>query len=176
MIEDGSIGILFGLLSLWRLDWNDPFARGEARPALSYAIAQNVENGVNGSRELRLTYLTDRTVGPLQIMWDASVSDRGGIYLGGGGHMEQDFNIGGVETFVGISAMVGLWNQGNDANLGFPVEFRTTAEFGVSLTEATRVSVYTDHRSHARLSKLFPMDNFVNRGLESVGVRLTQRY
>lgn len=176
MIEDGSIGILFGLLSLWRLDWNDPFALGEARPALSYAVAQNFENGVEGSRELRLSYFTDTTIGPLQVMWDASVSDRGGIYVGGGGRMEKEFDLAGVQAFVGISAMIGLWNQGNDVNLGFPVEFRTDAEFGVSLTENTRISVVTDHRSHARLAKLFPSDNFVNSGMESIGIRLTKRY
>ena len=176
MFENGAIGIVFALLTLWRTEWDDPFKAGYERPGLAYSIGQTYENKAQISQEFRLSYFTDRTIGPVQVMWDASLTNRGGLFVGGGGHMEQSFDLGGVEAFVGISALVGLWNPSNDVDLGFPVEFRTDLEVGVSLSDTSRISIVSDHRSHARLSKVFGGDNFRNMGMESIAVRYTRRF
>jgi len=101
-------------------------------------------------------------------MWDASLTNKGGLYGGIGGHMEYDFQIGSIPAYVGISALVGLWNPSNDVDLGFPIEFRTDLELGVEVWDNTRLSIVSDHRSHARLSKLAGGSNFRNRGMESI--------
>ncbi len=176
MFENGALGIVFGLLSLWRTDWADPLAPGQATPGLAYSIGQTFENGQEISQEFRLSYFTPRTIGPVQVMWDASLTSRGGVFVGGGGRMEQDFQVGPVPAYVGLSALVGLWNPSNDVDLGFPIEFRTDLEIGVELSDTARISLVSDHRSHARLSKLFGGDNFRNRGMESIALRYTQRF
>lgn len=176
MFENGSAGIVFALLSLWRTDWDDPFKRGFEEPGYAYSIGQTYEDEREISQEFRVSHFTPRTIGPLQLMWDASITTKGGIYLGGGGHMEQDFQIGPVPFYFGMSALIGVWNQGNDVDLGFPVEFRTDIELGVELSENTRLSIVSDHRSHARMSKLFNVENFRNSGMESIALRITRQY
>jgi len=147
-----------------------------AQSGLAYSIGQTYEDREEVSQEFRLSYFTPRMIGPVQVMWDASLTSKGGIYLGGGGHMEHAFQIGPVPAYVGISALVGVWNPSNDVDLGFPIEFRTDVELGVKIWENTRLSIVSDHRSHARLSKLFGGDNFRNRGMESIAVRFTQQF
>lgn len=176
MFENGAIGIVFGLLSLWRTDWADPFAPGMAQPGLAYSIGQTYEDKEKISQEFRLSYFSPRTVGPVQVMWDASLTSKGGLFVGGGGHMEYDFQIGSVPAYIGISALIGLWNPSNDVDLGFPIEFRTDLELGVEVWENTRISIVSDHRSHARLSKLTGGGNFRNQGMESIALRLTRQF
>ena len=176
MIENGTLGIVFGLLSLWRTDWSDPFAQGTATPALAYSIGQTYEDGSEISQEFRLSYFTDKTIGPVQLMWDASLTTRGGLYVGTGSRMEFPFQIGTIPAYIGMSAIVGLWNPSNDVDLGFPIEFRTDLEFGVEVWDSTTLSIVTDHRSHARLSKLTGGGNFRNSGMESIALRLTRRF
>ncbi len=176
MFEDGSIGVVFALLTLWKTDWSDPFAEGLTQPSLAYSIGQTYENSNPISQEFRRSHFTDRTIGPVQVMWDASVTTKGGIFLGGGGRMDYEFNLGPVPVYAGISALVGLWHKGNDVDLGFPIEFRTDVEVGVEFREGMRLSVVTDHRSHARLAKITGNDDFKNGGMESIAVRLTHTY
>ncbi len=176
MFENGAIGIAFALLSLWRTDWADPLAPGSAQAGLAYSIGQTYEDREKISQEFRLSYFTPRKIGPVQVMWDASLTTKGGVYLGAGGHMEQQFQIGPVPAYVGISALLGVWNPSNDVDLGFPLEFRTDLEVGVEIWENARLSVVSDHRSHARMAKLFGGDNFRNSGMESIALRFTQRY
>jgi|GEM_PF-6900679 len=176
MFENGTLGIVFGLLSLWRTDWSDPFAPGLDTPALAYSIGQTYENSDPISQEFRLSYFTDRSIGPVQVMWDASLTNKGGFYVGGGGRMEYEFQLGPIPAYVGLSALIGFWNPSNDVDLGFPIEFRTDLELGVALTERTRLSIVSDHRSHARLSKLTGGGNFRNQGMESIALRLTRQF
>lgn len=176
MFEDGTIGVAFALLALWRTDWSEPFAAGQATPGIAYSIGQTYEDREKVSRELRLTYLSPRKIGPVQVTWDASLTSKGGIYGGVGGHMEQEFHIGPVPAFVGISALVGLWNPSNDVDLGFPIEFRTDLEVGVEIWDNARISIVSDHRSHARLAKLAGGSNFRNKGMESIALRFTQQF
>lgn len=176
MIENGSAGIVFALLALWRADWDDPFARGFETPGYAYSIGQTYEDRVEISQEFRVSHFSRNTIGPVQLMWDASVTTKGGIYLGAGSHIEYDFNLGPVPAYVGMSALIGLWHQGNDVDLGFPVEFRTDIELGVQISDTARIGIVTDHRSHARMSKLFNVENFRNSGMESIAIRYTQQY
>lgn len=176
MFENGALGIMFGLLALWRTDWTDPFATGVAEPALAYSLGQTYEDKAPISKEFRLTYFSPQKVGPLQVIWDASLTNRGGLYGGVGGHMDYEFQVGPVPAYVGVSALIGLWNPSNDVDLGFPIEFRTDLELGVEITQDIRLSIVSDHRSHARLSKLTGGGNFRNRGMESIALRLTRKF
>ena len=90
--------------------------------------------------------------------------------------MEYAFDLGTVPAYVGLSALVGLWRKGNDVDLGFPIEFRTDLELGVEIWDGARLSVVSDHRSHARLAKLVNDDDFRNMGMESIAIRFTQNY
>ncbi len=176
MFENGALGIAFALLSLWRTDWSDPLAAGVSDPALAYSIGQTYEDSQPISTEFRLSYFTDQTIGPVQVMWDASLTSKGGLYVGGGGHIEYPFQVGPVPAYVGLSALFGFWNPSNDVDLGFPLEFRTDIEVGINLSKTTRLSIVSDHRSHARMAKLTGRDDFKNQGMESVAIRFTRRY
>jgi len=57
MFENGAIGIVFSLLTLWRTDWADPLAPGVAQSGLAYSIGQTYEDREEVSQEFRLSYI-----------------------------------------------------------------------------------------------------------------------
>ena len=176
MVENGAIGFIFAIWAYFVTDWEDPFANSHGDRALTWSLGQTYAAERENSREFRLSYLTSRRIGAVQMMWDASITDRGGAYIGYGGHLEHEFEAFGLPAFVGASALTGLWVQGDDVDLGFPVEFRTDLEVGVVLNAEWRIGLVTDHRSNMRIGGLFSDEKIVNRGIESIAVRVTKRF
>ena len=165
MIEDSVMAAVFGLWVLMELNWSDPFERGTAEPGYAITLNDTVVQKASNGFELRVSYYTDQTIGPVQLMWDGSITQKGGTYAGLAARMEQPFGPGYFTASVGA----GLWYQGNDADLGFPIVFRSDAEFGVQVTETSRVGFTLGHRSNANLGE-------PNTGIETVGVRYSTRF
>ena len=156
---------VFGLWVLMELNWSDPFEPGVATPG--YAITLNdtvVQKAPNGF-ELRVSYYTDQKIGPVQLMWDGSITNKGGMYAGLAARMEQDFGSGYFTASVGT----GLWYPGNDVDLGLPIVFRSDVEFGAYVTETSRVGFTLGHRSNADLAE-------PNFGMETLGIRYSTRF
>ena len=174
MFDTGFVAVVFSLWAALAADWSAPFERGPADPGMALSYGQTYKDYVAGSRELRLTYLAPMTIGPAQVIVDGSITDQGGIYAGLGGRMVRDFDIG-VPAYGAAALSIGVWADGNDVDLGFPLNFRADVELGVRLTEHTRIGVVWDHRSHGYLGSLFD-ENAPNRGLESLSLRVTSAF
>ena len=165
MIEDSVMAAVFGLWVLMELNWSDPFEPGVATPGYAMTLNDTVVQKASNGFELRVSYYTDRRIGPVQLMWDGSITQKGGLYAGLAARMEQDFGPGYFTASVGT----GLWYRGRDADLGFPIVFRSDAEFGINVTQASRIGFTLGHRSNADLG-------LPNTGLETVGVRYSTRF
>ena len=175
MVENGAIGFIFAIWAYLAADLDDPFARSLGDRSFAVSVGQTYVSRDRNSREFRLSYLSPQRIGPVQMMWDASISDRGGVYLGYGGHLERDFSIGSVPAFASASVLTGVWHQGDDVDLGFPIEFRTDLEVGVVMGDVWRIGIVTEHRSNMRIGGTFG-DPVVNNGLESLSLRVTKRF
>ena len=176
MIENGAIGFIFAIWAYLATDWQDPLAKSQGDRALAWSLGQTYVAEQKNSREFRLSYLTPQRYGAVQMMWDASITDRGGAFIGYGGHLEREFDLIGLPAYAGASVLTGLWVQGDDTDLGFPIEFRTDLEIGVVLGDAWRIGIVTDHRSNMRIGGLFSDEEIVNSGIESLALRLTKRF
>ena len=174
MPDTGLVAMVFVVWSLLATDWNAPLAPGAAEPGYAVSVAQTYEDQAAGSVELRAIWLTGRRIGAAQIVLDASLTDRGGLWAGIGGRMASDFDLGPVPGFASASAGLGLWHRGDDVDLGFPLNFRADVEIGVR-TGAGRIGLVWDHRSHGYLADLFE-DEPPNGGLESLSIRYTRKF
>ena len=165
MIEDSTMAVIYLFWALLRLDWDDPLAKGHTSPGYAVTLSDTVVDHQPNGYELGFSWYTDQTIGPVQLFWDASVTQNGGIYAGFGSRMEDHYG----PVFFSAYAAAGLWARGGDVDLGFPVVFRSGAEFGLSLTEESRIGIVLDHRSNADLGT-------PNAGIETIGLRFSQRF
>lgn len=174
MFDTGFVAVVFSVWAALATNWEAPLARGPADPGVALSFGQTYKDYVSGSQEVRVTYLTPVKIGVAQVMFDGSVTGRGGIYAGVGGRMARDFDIG-VPAFASASLSVGVWAPGDDVDLGFPLNFRADVELGVRVTDRVRVGLVWDHRSHGYVGNLFDEDA-PNRGIESLSLRVTGRF
>ena len=158
---DGTLGVIFIVWALMGLDLDAPFERSAAPRSVVVAPGETFVDEVSQGYELRVNFLRDHRFGPLQPMFDFSVSEKGGIYAGSGFH--QDMVLFGPVYFAG-SGVTGLWLRGDDADLGSMIEFRTTFELGVQITQTSRLGLAWDHRSNLGIGD-------INPGMETVSIR-----
>lgn len=170
MIEDGSIAILFWLLTLGSaaLDRGDGWFEREA--ATAYVVAaygQTESEGIGTGAEARLSWYPGQSYGPVRPVVDLSVTEQGGTFAGVGLAWRRDIDLGSLPLFVGVEFIPGLWASGNGPDLGGAFQVRSGLEIGVRVEawNDARVSVMIDHRSNGDL-------NDFNPGLESVALRL----
>ena len=164
-MEDGTLAVIFALWALLRLDWDQPFARAPASPGATFAIGQTYFNRTDNGFEIRAHYLRDHRFGPLQPMFDVSVSEKGGIYVGTGFYQRAML---ADPVYVAGSGVTGLWFEGDDRDLGGLLEFRTTLEIGVEVGGGD-LGLAWDHRSNLNIGR-------INPGLEVLSLRYTARF
>ena len=164
---DGTLGVIFILWALLGLEGDKPFERVPADPAWVFAPGHTMVDEEDNGFEFRISRLRDHRFGPLQPMFDLSVSEDGGVYVGSGFHQEMD--LFGPVYFAG-SGVTGLWFEGDDQDLGGLLQFRTTFELGVEFRNDSRLGIAWDHRSNAGINGPF------NPGMENVSIRYLMRF
>jgi len=168
---DGRWAILFWIMSLFgdgyqSEGWN--VARADMDGMLTTSVGIVQFEGENWGQELRLTrnYKKWKRFNPVI---DFSVTDKGGAWLGLGLYQQFDFEIGGLPAFAGFSFAPGVYMQGGDVDLGFPLEFRSGLELGVRFAEGWQASLSFDHRSNGDISR-------VNPGMETFQLRVSKTF
>ena len=169
MIEDGSIAVVFWLLTLGSaaLDRADGwFEREAVTPYVVGSIGSTEFEGVSGGAEARFSYYPGQSYGPVRPVVDLSVTEKGGAFAGVGLAWQRDVDLGQLPLFVGVEFIPGLWVDGDGPDLGGAFQVRSGLELGVRIEawNDARVSVMLDHRSNGDLER-------INPGLESVSLR-----
>ncbi|WP_323785808.1 acyloxyacyl hydrolase [Thalassovita sp.] len=165
---DGTFAVLFLLAGLADMKMNHCqdgcMAQSQlpARIAVSGGDVQFQDASIG--RELYVRYDLNRSYGPFQPAFGASITDDGDAWIGFGavwtGHFAQD------RAYVQLHLMPGLYAQGGGPDVGFPVEFRSGAEIGYEARSGLRIGVSYDHRSNADIKA-------TNPGLETVQLRVS---
>lgn len=168
---DGRLAVLFGVMSLWgdgyQADgWNVARADVDGMLTTSAGIVQF--DGENWGQELRFTHHFKKWKRFNPVV-DFSITDKGGAWLGFGLYQQFDLDIGGLPAFAGFSFAPGVYMQGGDVDLGYPIEFRSGVELGVRFAENWQVSLSYDHRSNGDISSLNP-------GLETIQLRVSKAF
>jgi lipid A 3-O-deacylase len=107
---------------------------------------------------------TRRMFGPFQPTYGLSVTDQGSVWLGAGPSYTLPFKSD--HFFVQLHTMVGLYLQGDSADLGGPIEFRSGVEVGFVAGNGIRFGLAYDHRSNAEIYA-------TNPGLETFQLRVS---
>jgi hypothetical protein len=168
---DGRLAALFWLMSLPsgeadgnRFEMHRP-DEGD-RLALSSGVIMHQEEARGW--ETRLTYIYgDRLFERLHPMIDLSVTSRGGAWIGVGFYQQIDFSIDDLDLFAGFSFAPGIYMQGDEVELGHPVEFRSGVELGWKAPNDWQFSLLYDHRSNASLGE-------DNPGMETIQFRVSK--
>ena len=168
---DGRLAILFGLMSFMGdgvegEGWNIQRADVAGQLTVSTGIVQY--QGQTHGQELRFTRTLPKWKRFNPVL-DFSVTDKGGAWLGLGLYQQFDFDLAGVPVYAGFSFAPGVYAQGGDVDLGFPIEFRSGVEIGVRFAENWRVSLSYDHRSNGDIKQWNP-------GMESIQLRISRQF
>lgn len=168
---DGRLAILFSLMALFGdgyegEGWTVARANTEGMLTTSYGIVQY--QGVDWGEELRFTQSFKKWKRFNPVV-DFSITDKGGAWLGLGLYQQFDIDLNGTPLFVGFSFAPGIYMQGNDVDLGFPIEFRSGVEMGVRFDTGWQVSLSYDHRSNADVVSWNP-------GLETIQLRVSKTF
>jgi len=168
---DGRLAVLFGLAALMGDSyegegWTVERADMEGMLTTSYGRVQY--QTLNWGEELRFTQSFKKWKHFNPII-DFSVTDKGGAWLGFGLYQQYDIDIGGLPLFMGFTFAPGIYAQGEDVDLGFPLEFRSGVEMGVQFRHGWQVSLSYDHRSNADVVALNP-------GLETLQLRVSKTF
>jgi len=168
---DGRWAILFWFMSLFgegyqAEGWNVQRADVAGMQTGSAGIVQF--NRQNRGTELRFTSSFPKWKRFNPIV-DFSVTDRGGAWLGIGLYQQFDLDIGNLPLYAGFTFAPGVYVQGGEVDLGYPLEFRSGVEIGVRFAESWQVSLSYDHRSNADIAPLNP-------GLETIQIRISKTF
>lgn len=126
-------------------------------------------DGESIGQELRYTRMFGQHMGRFNTVLDVSVTDAGGLWIGGGLYQQFDIDLGEQRLFVGLSFAPGLYLQGAEVDLGSPLEFRSGIELGMRVDNDWQVSLSYDHRSNGDISA-------VNPGVETIQLRLSRTF
>ena len=100
---------------------------------------------------LNLEYRSDKKLWHFRPQIGAWATNQGSAYVYAG--IRLDVFIGNRFVFT-PSFSPGLYIDGNGKDLGFPVEFRSSAEFAYRFDDYSRISLGIAHLSNAGLSKV----------------------
>lgn len=158
---DGRLAIVFWVASLFGAE----DVRQYPTDQLSISAGVLQFQGETAGAELRATYY-DTRFWRFTTVWDGSITDQGGAWLGYGLYQQFGFALGQREMFLGLSFAPGIYFQGGEVDLGLPLEFRSGFEVGTYLANDWRVSLSYDHRSNGDIAA-------VNPGIETVQLRVS---
>jgi len=168
---DGRLAILFNLVALLGESyegegWTIERADMAGMLTTSYGIVQYQTQ--NWGEELRFTqsYKKWKHFNPVI---DVAITDKGGAWLGLGLYQQFDMDINGTPLFVGFTMVPGIYMQGEDVDLGIPLQFRSGVEMGVRFENGWQASLSFDHRSNADVVPWNP-------GLETIQLRISKSF
>lgn len=168
---DGRLAVLFGVMSLFGGEYqSDGFNLNRADIAgrlITSVGAVQFDRRIVGS-ELRMTYAFNQW-GRFNPVVDFSITDKGGAWAGIGLYQQFDFDFGAQQYFAGFHFAPGIYIQGGEVDLGYPLEFRSGVEIGVRLRNDWQISLSYDHRSNADIME-------VNPGLETIQIRFSRAF
>lgn len=167
----GEFAVLFAIMSLFGdgtegEGWNVQRADASNRVVISTGAV--VFDNKYWGQELRVTRTFNKWKRFNPVI-DFSVTDKGGAWVGVGLYQQFDFKVAGVPAFAGFSFAPGAYMQGQDIDLGFPLEFRSGLELGVQLGEDWQLSLSYDHRSNGDIASWNP-------GLETIQLRVSKTF
>jgi len=167
---DGRLAVLFLVMSLFgegfeREGFNIKRADFGNRIVVSGGLLRF--EGENVGQEFRLSYAPSKKWGRVNPMFDFSITDQGGVWIGFGLYQQFDIEIGNVDTFAGFYFVPGFYARGSEVDLGFPLEFRSGIEFGIRLKNNWQVSLSFDHRSNGDIAAYNP-------GVETLQLRISK--
>ena len=167
---DGRLAVLFWLMSLTSGEYQgDGFTvqRGDIGGHVTASAGRVEFQDEYTGYEARLTYSLDK-LWRFNPIIDASLTDKGGVWVGLGLYQQFDVSLGNTDLFAGLTFAPGYYMNGDDVDLGGPLEFRSGLEIGVRLENDWQVSVSYDHRSNADLG-------YTNPGLETLQLRFSHK-
>ena len=168
---DGRLAILFTLMALFGDRYEGEgwtIARADTAGMLTTSAGIVQYRGQNWGEELRFTrsFKKWKRFNPIV---DFSVTEKGGAWLGYGLYQQFDLDINNTPLFVGFSFAPGIYSQGGDVDLGFPVEFRSGVEVGMRFEQGWQVSLSYDHRSNGDIAAWNP-------GVETIQLRISKSF
>lgn len=172
IIMDGKLAVLFWLMSLTNGEvTTDGFNtnRYDAGDRMVASTGALSSGGRELGQEVRLTYMFDQFMGRFNPTVDLSITDEGGIFAGVGLYQQFDMHIGDQDFFAGLTFTPGLYIQGDEIDLGAPLEFRSGVELGMRLDNDWQISLSYDHRSNGDFAD-------VNPGMETIQLRLSKSF
>jgi len=167
----GEFAVLFAIMSMFGdgiqgEGWN--VRRADVSNQAVISTGAVVYNNKFWGRELRVTRTLDKWKRFNPVI-DFSVTEKGGAWLGYGLYQQFDLNINNTPLFVGFSFAPGIYAQGGDVDLGFPIEFRSGVEVGVRFERGWQLSLSYDHRSNGDISARNP-------GMETLQLRISKSF
>lgn len=169
---DGSLAILFFVLGFTDMKLNHCdtgcLARTPAQEALSLSFGDSLFRARTSGNETYVRYEFDSSFGPFQPTLGLSVTDKQDVWFGLGATYTSRFwdRPSGAGAYAQLHFMPGFYGQGSGPNLGFPIEFRSGAEFGYQAKNGVRFGLSYDHRSNGDLVA-------VNPGLDTIQFRIS---
>ena len=103
--------------------------------------------------------------GPLKPMFSASITDKGGFWMGAG--FENDLVINETVSAT-FTFMPGVYARGDDENLGGWLMFRSGIGLKVKYSDEICLSVVLDHRSSGDIWEYNP-------GMETIQIKLHKK-
>ena len=137
---------------------------GSPQPYLSVSAGKTYFQDEEFGEEIYVRYETAHSLGPFQTSFGASVDTNGAVWIGAGPVYSKTF--ADDRMYYRLSAITGLYRQGDGPDLGSFIEFRSSAEIGYQFDGGARLGLSFDHRSNAEIST-------VNPGYETIQLRFS---
>lgn len=128
---------------------NGCLGKSEAQEALSLSFGQAMIDENSAGTEFYARYEFNHKFGPFQPSLGVSTTTNGDSWIGFGNTWTHDFK--NDWTYLRLSSLVGLYEQGSAEYLGSSVQFRSSVELGVKFKNGGRLGLSVDHRSNADL-------------------------
>lgn len=156
---DGKLAVLFALLSASDAALTEDktyWTVKQQQPYLVASVGQTWVSKYKNTREIGIDYLQPKKLGAWQPTVSFNISKKAGTWLGYGATLQKSISIGDSAIFASSFFMPGVYVQGNDKKLGFPIEFKSGAEIGATFANKSKLSVYFSHRSNADFGDINP--------------------
>ena len=168
---DGRLAILFNLVALLGdhyegQGWTVARADMAGMQTVSAGSVQFQEQGIGQEFRYTRSFKKWKRFNPIV---DFSVTDKGGAWLGYGLYQQFNMDINTTPLFIGFTFAPGLYMQGGEVDLGYPLEFRSGVEMGVRFEQGWQVSLSYDHRSNGDIAAWNP-------GLETIELRISKAF
>ncbi|WP_120500442.1 acyloxyacyl hydrolase [Roseovarius sp. EL26] len=168
-ITDGTFGVVFLIAGLIDAGINHCpnegcIAKNDVQAYNTLSVGETVFQEDSVGEEVYYRRDTGFATGPFQWIYGVSATSDGELWAGVG--QAVTYSIANDRLYTQLHAMAGLYEDGDGADLGGPIEFRSGIEIGYQNKKGVRMGLSIDHRSNAGLYS-------DNPGLETVQFRVS---